>query len=134
MGINLVATKLMAFGMGALFSGLSGTIFAAKLTSAYPSSFQFLVSINILALIIVGGIGSIPGVFVGALVMVGLPELLREFAEYRLLVYGAALVAMMLFRPEGLWPEARRKLELHENEPEDIVPEQDMAPAATFSE
>jgi branched-chain amino acid transport system permease protein len=57
--------------------------------------------------------GSIPGVLVGAIALVGLPELLREFAEYRLLVYGAALVAMMLFRPEGLWPEALRRRELH---------------------
>ena len=63
---------------------------------------------------VVGGLGSIPGVIVGALVLVGLPELLREFAEYRLLVYGAVLVIMMLKRPEGLLPEARRKLELHE--------------------
>jgi len=64
-------------------------------------------------LVIVGGMGSIPGVLVGAIALVGLPELLREFAEYRLLVYGAALVAMMLFRPEGLWPEAVRRRELH---------------------
>ena len=66
-----------------------------------------------MALIIVGGLGSIPGVFVGALVLIGLPDLLREFADYRYMFYGAALVAMMLLRPEGLWPEARRKLELH---------------------
>jgi branched-chain amino acid transport system permease protein len=60
--------------------------------------------------------GSIPGVFVGALALMGLPEILREFAEYRYLFYGAALVAVMLLRPEGLWPEARRKLELHDEE------------------
>lgn len=118
MGINHVTTKLMAFAVGALFSGLGGTIFAAKLTSAYPHSFNFLVSINILSLVIIGGMGSIPGVFVGALALVGMPELLREFAEYRLLVYGAVLVVMMLTRPEGLWPEERRKLELHEAEPD----------------
>lgn len=116
MGINTVMTKLSAFAVGAFFSGLSGTIFAAKLTSAYPSSFNFLVSINVLCLIIIGGMGSIPGVFVGALAMVGVPEILREFSEFRLLVYGAALVGMMLYRPEGLWPEARRKLELHEEQ------------------
>jgi branched-chain amino acid transport system permease protein len=63
--------------------------------------------------IIVGGMGSIPGVILGAVALVGLPELLREFAEYRLLVYGAVLVAMMLLRPEGLWPEAVRRRELH---------------------
>ena len=115
MGINHVTTKLMAFATGALFSGIAGTIFAAQLQSVYPHSMNFLVSINVLSLIIIGGMGSIPGVFVGALVLMGLPELLREFAEFRYLVYGALLMAMMLTRPEGLWPEARRRLELHES-------------------
>ncbi len=113
MGINLVSTKLMAFATGAAFSALSGAIFASKLGSVYPHSFNVMISINILCLIIVGGMGSIPGVLVGAIALVGLPELLREFAEYRLFVYGAALVAMMLLRPEGLWPEAVRRRELH---------------------
>jgi branched-chain amino acid transport system permease protein len=116
MGINHVTTKLMAFATGALFSGIAGTIFAAQLQSVYPHSMNFLVSINVLSLIIIGGMGSIPGVFVGALVLMGLPELLREFAEFRYLVYGALLMAMMLTRPEGLWPDARRRLELHEEE------------------
>jgi branched-chain amino acid transport system permease protein len=116
MGINHVAYKLMAFATGALFSGIAGTIFAAKLQSVYPHSMNFLVSINVLSLIIIGGMGSIPGVFVGALVLMGSPELLREFAEFRYLVYGALLVVMMLTRPEGLWPDARRRLELHEEE------------------
>jgi len=107
---------LLAFATGALFSGLAGTIFAAKLQSVYPHSMNFLVSINVLSLIIIGGMGSIPGVFVGALALVAAPDLLRGFAEYRYLVYGAVLVAMMLTRPEGLWPEERRKLELHEAE------------------
>jgi branched-chain amino acid transport system permease protein len=114
MGIDLVRNKLLAFATGAALSGLAGAIFASKLTSIYPHSFNLLVSINVLAVVIVGGMGSIPGVIVGALALVGLPELLREFAEYRLLVYGAVLVLMMLKRPEGLVPEARRKLELHE--------------------
>jgi branched-chain amino acid transport system permease protein len=114
MGINHVTTKLLAFTSGAFFAGLGGTLFAAKLSSTYPQSFQFIVSINVLSLIIIGGMGSIPGVLVGGLALVGLPEILREFAEYRYLVYGAALVGMMLIRPEGLWPEARRRLELHE--------------------
>jgi len=116
MGINHVATKLMAFATGALFSGIAGTIFAAKLQSVYPHSMNFLVSINVLCLIIIGGMGSIPGVFVGSLALMGSPELLREFAEYRYLVYGALLVVMMLTKPEGLWPDARRRLELHEEE------------------
>jgi branched-chain amino acid transport system permease protein len=117
MGINTVLTKLLAFGTGAFFSGLAGTLFAAKLGSAYPSSFNFFVSINVLSLIIVGGMGSIPGVFVGALVLIGAPEVLREFSDFRFMFYGAVLVGMMLFRPEGLWPEARRRLELHEDAP-----------------
>lgn len=126
MGINLVLTKLLAFSTGALFAGLAGTFGAAKLTSVYPHSMTFIVSINVLVLIIIGGMGSIPGVFVGGLVLVGLPGLLTEFQEYRFWFYGLALVAMMLFRPEGLWPEARRKLELHEEEeiheaPPDVV-------------
>jgi branched-chain amino acid transport system permease protein len=118
MGINLVATKLMAFATGAGFSALSGAIFVSKIGSVYPHSFNVIVSINIICLIIVGGMGSIPGVVVGAFALVGLPELLREFAEYRLLVYGAALVAMMLLRPEGLWPDVKRKRELHVAEDE----------------
>ncbi len=116
MGINHVTTKLLAFATGALFSGIAGTIFAAKLQSVYPHSMNFLVSINVLSLIIIGGMGSIPGVFVGSLALMGLPELLREFAEYRYLVYGALLVTMMLTKPEGLWPDKRRRLELHEEE------------------
>jgi branched-chain amino acid transport system permease protein len=118
MGINLVQTKLLAFAMGAAFAGLSGAIFASKLSSIFPHSFNLLISINVLCLIIVGGMGSLPGVIVGALILVGLPELLREFAEYRLLMYGALLIVMMLSRPEGFWPEESRKRELHEFETE----------------
>jgi branched-chain amino acid transport system permease protein len=114
MGINLVKYKLLAFAIGALFAGVSGAIFASKLSSIYPHSFNLLVSINVLCLIIVGGMASIPGVIVGALVLVGLPEVLRFAAEYRYLVYGAALVVMMLVRPEGFWPAARRRWELRE--------------------
>jgi branched-chain amino acid transport system permease protein len=116
MGINKVTTKLLAFAMGALFSGLGGALFATKIGSVYPQSFSFIVSINILSLIIIGGMGSIPGVFVGGLALVGLPLLLSQFADFRYLVYGAVLVVMMLMKPEGLAPEARRRLELHEDE------------------
>jgi len=116
MGINLVNTKLLAFAIGAGFSGLSGAIFASKLTSIFPHSFDLLKSIYVLCLIIVGGIGSLPGVVVGALVLIGLPELLREFAEYRMLMYGALLIVMMLRRPEGLWPSPIMQRELHAHE------------------
>ncbi len=119
LGINLVKVKLLAYGLGAAFAGLAGSIFATMLGTIYPSSFQLLISINVLALIIVGGIGSLPGVVVGAAVLIGLPELLREFGEYRYLFYGAALVIMMRVRPEGLWPSPTRRRELHAD---DAVP------------
>jgi len=124
MGIHLVSTKLMAFATGAAFAGLAGAIFAAKLGSIFPHSFNLIVSINVLSLIIVGGIGSLPGVVVGALILVGMPELLREFADFRMLFYGALLVAMMLVKPEGFVPEKTRQRELHEEplEPE-IAPD-----------
>lgn len=118
MGIRLVTTKLLAFGIGAGFSGLAGAIFAPKLTSIFPHSFNLLISINVLSLIIVGGIGSLPGVVVGALILVGLPELLREFNEYRLLMYGALLIVMMIKKPEGFWPSQVRRQELHAHEDE----------------
>jgi len=131
MGINLVATKLMAFATGAGFSALSGAIFATKIGSVYPHSFNVIVSINIICLIIVGGMGSIPGVIVGSFALVGLPELLREFAEFRLLVYGAALVAMMLLRPEGLWPDVKRRRELHIEEEENEAEAVEASPASS---
>jgi branched-chain amino acid transport system permease protein len=130
MGINLVNTKLLAFATGAAFAGLSGAIFATKLGSIFPQSFNLIVSINVLSLIIVGGIGSIPGVFVGAFMLVGLPELLREFADYRMLMYGALLVIMMLVKPEGFIPEKTHKAELREGSDFDLEIEPE-SPAAT---
>lgn len=111
-GVNLVKYKLLAFALGASFSGIGGAIFASWVHSVFPNSFTLLVSINILSLVIVGGIGSIPGVILGAFVLVGLPEVLREFADFRMLSFGALLVVMMLARPEGLWPAQQRRREL----------------------
>jgi branched-chain amino acid transport system permease protein len=116
LGINLVNVKLLAYGLGAMFAGLAGAIFAIMLTSIFPHSFQLLISINILALIIVGGLGSLPGVVVGAAMLIGTPELLREFGEYRYLAYGAVLVIMMRVKPIGLWPSAARKREVMASE------------------
>jgi len=115
-GINTTKYKLLAFSLGATFGGLAGALYAVRIGSVFPQELNIIVSINALALIILGGIGSIPGVIVGAVVLVGLPELLREFSEYRLLVYGIVLVAMMLLRPEGLLPNRSRRAELHEGE------------------
>jgi branched-chain amino acid transport system permease protein len=116
MGVNTTGYKLLAFAMGALIASVSGAIFAAKLGTIYPHSFKVEVSITALGLLIVGGIGSLPGVVVGAFALVGLPELLREFAEYRMLFYGAALVIMMLVRPQGLLPSVKRSHELQSGE------------------
>lgn len=127
MGINLVSTKLLAFAIGAAFSAMAGGIFAARLGNIFPHSFNLLISINALSLIIVGGLGSIPGVIVGAIVLVGMPELLREFTEYRLLMYGILLILVMLLKPEGFLPEAVRKRELHRGEE---FPGEHPAPAA----
>jgi branched-chain amino acid transport system permease protein len=119
MGVNTTRYKLLAFATGAAFAGLGGAIFASRQTAIFPMDFTLFVSINVLCIVILGGRGSIPGVIVGSLVLMGLPELLRELQEYRLLAYGALLVAMMIVRPEGLWPAASRKLEQDEDEAEE---------------
>ncbi|MDP9138725.1 MAG: branched-chain amino acid ABC transporter permease, partial [Pseudomonadota bacterium] len=112
LGINLIRVKLLAYGLGAAFAGLAGSIFATMLGTIYPHSFQLIISINILALIIVGGMGSLPGVVLGAAVLIGLPEALREFGEFRFLFYGLAIIAVMRLKPEGLWPSAAKRREL----------------------
>ena len=116
MGISTTRFKLLAFATGGAIGSLGGALFAVNLGSLTPASFEILVSITALAVIILGGLGSLPGVLVGALVLIGLPGLLREFEEYRLLVYGGTLVAIMLLRPQGLVPNVRRTRELREEE------------------
>ena len=123
LGINLIQTKLLAYMLGAAFAGLGGAIFATLIGSIFASSMQLIVSINVVALIVVGGMGSIPGVIVGAIVLIGLPELLREVSEYRYLFYGAALIVMMIAKPEGLWPSRATKRELHHADAENISAE-----------
>ncbi len=113
-GVNTTVYKLLAFSLGAVFGGVAGAFYAAKIGVVFPQNLDILISINALALIILGGMGSVAGVLLGALVLVGLPGILREFAQYQLLIFGAVLVAMMLFRPEGLIPNRSRRAELHE--------------------
>lgn len=113
MGIDTARSKLLAFTISAGAGGVAGAIFAAKVSAVFPNSFLVFVSINVLSLIIVGGMGSNPGIVLGALALVGLPELLREFSEYRWLLYGALLIFMMLNRPEGLLPSKAQQRELH---------------------
>src|SRR6266540_1671040 len=116
MGVNTTRFKLLAFAMGGAIGSLGGSMFAVQIGSLTPASFGVQVSILVLGLVILGGLGSLPGVVVGALVLVGLPGLLREFEEYRGLAYGAALVAVMILRPQGLVPNVRRSRELQEEE------------------
>ena len=99
---------------GILKAGAVAVTLSSQVGSVFPHSFGLIVSINVVSLVIIGGSGSIPGVIVGSLVLVGLPELLREFSEYRLLIYGALLVVMMLVKPEGFWPSEVRKRELQD--------------------
>jgi branched-chain amino acid transport system permease protein len=116
MGISIFKTKLMAFVIGASFAGIGGAIFAARQGSIFPENFSIMVSIHVLCLIIIGGMGSIPGVILGAVVLIGLPEVLREVQQYRMLAFGALLVIMMVFRPTGFIPSARRKMEFAKDE------------------
>jgi branched-chain amino acid transport system permease protein len=116
MGVSSIKYKLLAFAMGAAVGCLSGTLFAVQIGSIAPASFTIIVSITALAVVILGGMGSIPGVVVGTLLLIGLPGLLDEFEEYRLLVYGAALIMVMILRPQGLVPNVRRMRELQEDE------------------
>lgn len=120
LGVSLVQTKLLAYMLGAAFAGLGGAVFAALVGSVFASSINLFVSINVVALIIVGGMGSFPGVVVGAIFLIGLPQLFREFSEYNFLFYGAALIAMMIYRPGGLLPSKIAKRELHV--PETVSP------------
>lgn len=116
MGINIVTAKLSAFVVGAVLASFGGALFAAQIGSVFPHSFDIVVSITVLVIIIVGGMGSVPGVTVGALALIALPNLLREFSEYQFLFYGVLLIAMMLLKPEGLIPSKRRAQELHTEE------------------
>jgi branched-chain amino acid transport system permease protein len=117
LGVNLVQTKVLAYMLGAAFAGLGGAIFAGLVGAVFPSSINLYVSINVVAIVVVGGMGSIPGVIVGAAFLIGLPELFREFSEYRFLFYGLALMIVMRFRPEGLLPSkvGKASMQVHED-------------------
>ena len=116
MGIDTTRMKCLAFSLGAFWAGIAGVFFAGKFAFVSPESFTFFESVFVLAMVVLGGMGSIQGAIVGATILIVLPEVLRGFASYRMLIFGAALVAMMVFRPQGLIGSPRRKVELH---PED---------------
>lgn len=108
MGIDRTKTKLSAFALGATWAGMVGVFFAAKTTFINPASFTFLESAIILSIVVLGGMGSTVGVVVGALVFILLPEYLRAFSDYRMLLFGAIMVIMMIYRPQGIINKVRR--------------------------
>jgi ABC-type branched-subunit amino acid transport system permease subunit len=130
-GINTVVTKLLAFALGATTAGLAGVFSAAKLTIVSPDQFLFTVSFTVLAMVILGGMGNLWGVAAGAFIVYLIQSVLLKqlntisdalaipiisdinFTDYQFLLFGVALVLMMLFRPEGLFPSQRRRRELH---------------------
>jgi branched-chain amino acid transport system permease protein len=116
MGVNTVAIKLLAFGVGAFVAGGAGSIFTHLTSTASPESFSFIESVTVLAMVVLGGMGNLGGVMLGAVLLIVLPEKLRFFQDQRLLLFGAALILMMRFRPEGLIPSSRRRREFKEGE------------------
>jgi branched-chain amino acid transport system permease protein len=102
MGINTFRFKLLAFVLGSSWAGLTGVFFAAKMAFVSPESFTFFDSVLILCMVVLGGMGSIPGIILGAFLLITLPEVFRDFQDYRMLAFGAALVLMMVFKPQGL--------------------------------
>ncbi len=112
LGMNPTVIKLSAFTLGACFAGFAGSFFAARQGLVTPESFTFIESAIILAIVVLGGMGSQLGIILAAVVMILMPELMREFSEYRMLFFGALMVLMMIWRPQGLLPMQRPHLEL----------------------
>jgi branched-chain amino acid transport system permease protein len=112
MGVPVVRMKLAAFAIGACTAGVGGVIYAEQVNFINPPTFTVIQSILILAMVVIGGMGSIPGAILGAALVALLPEVFRSFSDYRFFVFGFALVLVMAFRPQGLLPSKRRRLEL----------------------
>ncbi|UXY14207.1 ABC transporter ATP-binding protein [Chitiniphilus purpureus] len=134
MGINIRNVKLLAFAMGASFGGVSGALFASFQGFVSPESFVLMESIMVLCMVVLGGMGHIPGVILGAIIVAITPEILRDVINplqeglfgrrvldpenLRMLIFGLAMIIIMLLRPEGLWPSKRRAREFHEHDEE----------------
>ena len=116
MGVNTTWLKLLSFALGAVLAGLAGVFYAAKMGFVSPESFNFLESVIILCMVVLGGMGSIPGVILGAVVLYVLPEALRDFQQFRMLIFGGSLVALMVFRPQGIIGTRRRGVEMKQKE------------------
>jgi branched-chain amino acid transport system permease protein len=121
-GVPTTWIKLLAYALGAAFASVAGAFFAAKLSYTNPNFFLFMESCIVLCIVVLGGVGSIPGIIVAAFVLIGAPEIFRGLENYRMLAFGGIMTTMMVLKPEGLIPASRRKRELHENQealPED---------------
>lgn len=114
MGVPTFRFKLLAFAIGAMLGGMAGVVYASKAVFIEPNNFPFILSATILAAVVLGGAGNLPGVILGAFLVAWLPERFRFLSEYRILIFGAVLVLMMALRPEGLLPSRQRKAELRE--------------------
>ena len=110
-GVNTIWYKLLAFVLGAFIGGLGGVVFASWQGSIFPDNFNLLVSINVLCLIILGGLGNQYGVIIGALALIALPDMLRGFSDFRMLIFGILLVVMMILKPNGFLPRVPPRLE-----------------------
>jgi len=111
-GIDVRYYKLLAFVLGAGLAGVAGNIYASKLMIVSPESFSFMESCMLFCIVLIGGMGSVPGVLIGAAAISLFPEMFRTFAQYRMLIFGAAMVVMMIFRPGGIWPRKRGAVKL----------------------
>ena len=120
-GINVTARKVVALSTGAFFGGIGGATFAHMIGFVHPDNFVLLTSITILAMVIIGGMGNIYGVILGAVLLTLIPERLREFQDLRMLLFGVALVLIMIYRPQGLFPSVRRRRELDASKAERLI-------------
>jgi branched-chain amino acid transport system permease protein len=121
MGIRTGPIKILAFLCGATIAGFAGAFFAHKTGTVSYESFRFTESVTLLASVVLGGMGTVPGAVLGAALLFTLPEKLREFADYRLLMFGIALILIMRFRPQGLVPDKHRRAELAPDPADEVL-------------
>jgi branched-chain amino acid transport system permease protein len=132
MGVNTFAYKLLAFLAGAAFAGIAGVIDAAWRGAVFPVDFTLQETITVFLMVVIGGLGSVPGVIAGAIILTALPEVLREWSNYRFFIYGLVLIALMIYRPQGLFGSSARRLELQPEAAQELdqLPEPESAPEA----
>ncbi len=118
-GVPTTWIKLLAYALGAAFASVAGAFFAAKLSYTNPNFFLFMESAIVLCVVVLGGVGSIPGIVIAGFVLIGAPEVFRGLENFRMLAFGAIMTTMMIIKPEGLIPASRRRHELHESEDEE---------------